>query len=121
MEQIAINCSIGITTGNIFCGTTVGSTTRHEYAMVGDIVNLSARLMVAASEKQSQNILVDFSTYQSASRFIQFKFLGEIAVKGKALPIPIYYPTAKVTQYTQTPHIKVFIQIRRTLNNRKFN
>lgn len=45
-----MNNAIGITTGNAFCGS-VGSAKRQEYAMVGDIVNLSARLMGVA-EKQ---------------------------------------------------------------------
>ena len=39
--------ALGVTTGMLFCGA-VGSSERREYAMVGDIVNLSARLMVAA-------------------------------------------------------------------------
>lgn len=33
---------------------TVGSKTRQEYALVGDIVNLSARLMVRSSSPSSQ-------------------------------------------------------------------
>ncbi len=36
--------SVGITTGVVFCGV-VGSTTRKEYTVLGDTVNLSARLM----------------------------------------------------------------------------
>lgn len=46
--------------GTTFCGT-VGSTARREYAVVGDIVNLSARLMAAAKGR----ILCDRPTYRT--------------------------------------------------------
>lgn len=39
-----IQCSIGVTLGNIFCGET-GSLQRYEYSLLGPSVNLSARLM----------------------------------------------------------------------------
>ena len=38
------HASIGVSTGRAFCGL-VGSTERREYTLMGDVVNLSARLM----------------------------------------------------------------------------
>lgn len=35
-------CGIGITTGEVFCGT-IGNSKRAEYSMIGSVVNLSAR------------------------------------------------------------------------------
>src|SRR5690242_18500298 len=37
LTQLRVKCSIGVTTGQAFCGD-VGSAQRREYAMVGDIV-----------------------------------------------------------------------------------
>jgi len=50
LTEMKVPCSIGVTTGRAFCGD-VGNSQRREYAMVGDIVNLSARLMAAAKKK----------------------------------------------------------------------
>ncbi len=86
---------MGITTGKTFCGD-VGSSARREYALVGDIVNLSARLMVAAKTY----VLCDFDTYEASknSKKIKFERLEDIRVKGKANPIAIFQPSkAKVT------------------------
>ncbi|KAL6075024.1 Guanylate cyclase domain-containing protein, variant 3 [Balamuthia mandrillaris] len=91
--------SIGIATGKTFCGN-VGSSKRCEYCVVGDSVNLSARLMVASAKasnggKASGAIYVDEQTYrvvtESESRFL-LQPLEPILVKGKKNPIPIYTP-----------------------------
>ena len=50
--------SIGITTGQALCGT-VGSTSRTEYAVVGSVVNLAAKLMAGNKEG---GILMDTQT-----------------------------------------------------------
>ena len=47
LDAVDIPVKIGVTTGAVFAGM-VGSETRCEFALVGDVVNLAARLMVAA-------------------------------------------------------------------------
>lgn len=47
LQKLGWRCAIGITTGRAFCGS-VGNATRREYTMMGDRVNLAARLMQAA-------------------------------------------------------------------------
>jgi len=82
--------TIGVTTGRVYCGS-VGSDRRQEYAMVGDIVNLSARLMVAA-HKMKLAILCDEPTYKASRSKVPFQRLEPIMVKGKAKAIDIFQP-----------------------------
>lgn len=88
------DCSIGITYGNAFCGCVGLPFHRQEYAVVGDIVNLSARLMTAASQKERGTcIYCDKATKEKAKSYFEFRQLPSIFVKGKSDPIPIYRPS----------------------------
>jgi class 3 adenylate cyclase len=60
--------AIGITTGPAFCGV-VGSRGRREYSVLGDTVNLSARLMQHASVLGG-GVIVDPHT-QFATRYVR--------------------------------------------------
>ena len=44
LQHLGKNCSIGISSGDAFCGL-VGSSNRREYAMMGSCINLAARLV----------------------------------------------------------------------------
>eukprot|EP01103_Thecamoeba_quadrilineata_P000048 TRINITY_DN10032_c0_g1_i1.p1 TRINITY_DN10032_c0_g1~~TRINITY_DN10032_c0_g1_i1.p1 ORF type:complete len:804 (+),score=191.72 TRINITY_DN10032_c0_g1_i1:77-2413(+) len=90
----SIQCNIGITTGRAFCGW-VGSIERREYTIVGDIVNLSARLM-AASEKLNEKILCDKTTYNATKNNFQYTQLDAIQVKGKTEMIDIFVPLKNI-------------------------
>ncbi len=97
--QLGLQSAIGITTGQAFCGE-VGSKNRHEYTMMGDTVNLAARLMQAASKAPqgtAPSILCDEATYAEAVERLAFEALPKIAVKGKTEPIAVYQPTGKLT------------------------
>ncbi len=80
---------IGIATQFVYCGL-VGGSARQEYAVMGDGVNLAARLMQKAQPGQ---MLADDPTRHAAPRHsLTFKWepLGPITLKGKAEPVETY-------------------------------
>ncbi|DAZ95751.1 TPA: hypothetical protein N0F65_006399 [Lagenidium giganteum] len=81
-----IPASIGVTSGNALCGS-VGSETRAEYAVVGDVINLAARLMSAA---QTGEILCDEHTRDDSKDSIQYQDYEEISVKGKSERVKVF-------------------------------
>jgi class 3 adenylate cyclase/tetratricopeptide (TPR) repeat protein len=87
---------IGIATGRIFCGS-VGNDSRREYTIIGNAVNLSARLMGAASgqdeliAKHIVPILCDRVTYDSAKEAVEFETLPPQRVKGRTEPVEVFY------------------------------
>ncbi|KAK5577743.1 hypothetical protein RB653_002691 [Dictyostelium firmibasis] len=89
--KLAVISSVGITTGKCFCGD-VGSDERREYAVVGDIVNLAARLM---SHSQG-GVLCDEETSKTAKMIEFVKLANPIKVKGKVAPINVYKPIKKL-------------------------
>ena len=93
LKDLSIKTAVGITTGRVFTGL-VGSDVRCEFAIIGDTVNLSARLMSAAAT--TNDIYVDEET-KSGSPGISFEDLGAIKVKGKSQAINIFRPLAKKT------------------------
>ena len=80
-----VTIQIGITRGRMRTGA-YGSAQRHTYGVLGDAVNLSARLMQAAQPGQ---ILATKAVTQAAQNYV-WQDLGQIRVKGKSEPIGIY-------------------------------
>jgi class 3 adenylate cyclase len=83
--------AIGITTGHVYCGER-GNARRREYALLGDAVNTSARLMQAVLNTGVNDIYCDLSTWQIARARLDFETLTPVKVKGRAEPVAIYRP-----------------------------
>ena len=90
-----INVGTGINTGDCIVGN-MGSESRFDYSVIGDAVNLAARLEATAARGD----YVDFKTIYSSYTMekltnIESKLIGKIKVKGKEEEIDIYTPEYK--------------------------
>jgi len=89
LAALGVDVSLGISTGQIFTGPR-GNARRRDYAMIGDAVNLAARLMQSAGAA----ILCDVATRRSAAKEISFERLDSIVVKGRSSAVDIFRPVA---------------------------
>ena len=77
---------MGVNTGDVVMGN-LGASSRMNYTVIGDNVNLAARLYNVA--KAGEIIISDY-TYQEVKDFVVADELEPVTVKGKKDPIRIY-------------------------------
>ncbi len=80
-----INTGAGINTGLCVVGN-FGSSTRFDYSVLGDSVNLAARLESSCKNYDTDLIISEYSLVDG----YDYKFLDEVTVKGKSEPVKIY-------------------------------
>ena len=90
---------IGLNSGEMVTGN-MGSSMRMNYTMMGDTVNLAARLEPAAKH-YGVYILVAENTYSKVSEFFEWRFLDLLRVKGKNKPVKAYELLSKKNELDQ--------------------
>lgn len=83
-DPIAIG--IGVSAGEAVAGT-VGTENRMEYTVIGDRVNLAARLEANAKPGQ---VLISQWTYEKVDKLVNARSLGYFKVKGKEEEVEVY-------------------------------
>jgi predicted ATPase/class 3 adenylate cyclase len=76
----------GVATGGVYAGP-VGGPTRREYTVMGDTVNLSARLMQIAEPGQ---VVCDGTTVEEARGTFAWERLPAVMVKGWSQPVEVW-------------------------------
>ena len=106
-ESNGVTASIGIASGRAFCGV-VGSTVgeRREFTVMGDVVNVSARLMGLASKARAPSrLLIDECTQSYTEKFIMSRRCPPQRLKGKAKLMTVYTPEKEIEQTKQSTTI----------------
>lgn len=83
-----LNIGIGLNTGDMVVGN-MGSSSRMDYTLMGDNVNLGARLE-GTNKVYGTNIIISEFTYQHVKEEVIVRELDLIKVKGKEKPVRIF-------------------------------
>eukprot|EP01135_Chromosphaera_perkinsii_P007657 Nk52_evm113s914 gene=Nk52_evmTU113s914 len=109
--------SIGVSTGKVFAGI-LGSTVSGSYTLIGDRVNLAARLM--KQPRAIGNVVCDLRTKKDSEGLITYEFVGKAKVKGKVEPVELYVPIGNACENkeeeVETQHSKVVNSIRNIID-----
>jgi len=83
-----LKMGIGIHTGSVFAGN-VGAPDRMKYTVVGDAVNVGARVEGLNKELRT-TLLITAETYAAVNGRVRVRECGELPVKGRHQPVAVY-------------------------------
>jgi len=85
--KMPVDMGLGLNTDNIVAGN-IGASKRMDYTMIGDGVNLAARLESACKQYSARILISDF-TYQKLKGTYQVRYIDDVVVKGKTEPVGV--------------------------------
>ncbi|OHB76891.1 MAG: hypothetical protein A2Z34_10155 [Planctomycetes bacterium RBG_16_59_8] len=85
-ERVPYGVHIGINTGRALVGN-IGTESRKEYTVIGDVVNTAARL---SKLDRTNEAVVSEATLQSAGGDVRAERMGDIQLKGKEQALAVY-------------------------------
>jgi adenylate cyclase len=86
--KLPINIGIGLNSDNVISGN-IGSKKRMDYTMIGDGVNLAARLESACKQYGSSILISEFTKARLKDTY-RMREVDRVVVKGKTVPVSIY-------------------------------
>jgi len=109
--KLPIDHGMGLNTDNIMSGN-IGSPKRMDYTVIGDGVNLAARVE-SACKKYGAHILITEYTFNAFKATYRTRQVDNIIVKGKTTPVKIY----EVLDYHSKKSFPNMIEVLEMFNN----
>jgi adenylate cyclase len=88
--DLGFRVGVGISTGVVRLGT-VGARQRIQHTVIGDAVNTASRLQ-ALTKDLNQLVVIDETTWDSVSPWIDGKLIADVPIRGKEKPVKLYAP-----------------------------
>ncbi|NBV86495.1 MAG: hypothetical protein EBS01_09595, partial [Verrucomicrobia bacterium] len=89
LKDDPIQISMGLNTGEVILCDIGAAEARIDLSMIGDTVNLAARLESASKQYGLCNLVSEFSAYSQKGKFA-FRSIDLIKVKGKEQPVEVF-------------------------------
>tara|TARA_Y100000022_G_scaffold168041_1_gene153058 strand:+ start:772 stop:3075 length:2304 start_codon:yes stop_codon:yes gene_type:complete len=83
-----LDMGLGLNTDKIVAGN-IGSQKRMDYTMIGDGVNLAARLESACKQYNARILISDFTTKRLKGTY-RIRYIDDVVVKGKTEPVGVH-------------------------------
>jgi class 3 adenylate cyclase len=93
--QAALEVGVGINTGRVVAGS-IGGAGRLNFSVIGDAVNVSARVE-AATRETGDDLLITAATRDALTRPLKLASRGSVPLKGKAEPVEVLTPERAVS------------------------
>jgi adenylate cyclase 10 len=84
-------CKIGISSGEVFSGVVGTAGSRKEFSVLGDVVNLAARIM-GSLKYSNKTMCCDLNTRNLAAPFFNFNYIAHKEFKGKSISLAVFEP-----------------------------
>ena len=85
--KMPVDMGLGLNTDKVVSGN-IGSSKRMDYTMIGDGVNLAARLESACKTYSARILISDF-TFKKLKGTYQIRYIDDVVVKGKTEPVGV--------------------------------
>lgn len=86
--ELPVEMGIGLNSGNVVSGN-IGSPKRMDYTMIGDGVNLAARLESACKQYAAKLLISEFTVKQLKGVY-RIREIDQVVVKGKTEPVGVF-------------------------------
>lgn len=103
-NKVEVGLHFGVNTGEVIAGE-IGSAGRRDYSVIGDAVNVAARLQDLSKRGE---IFVGPETVRLTRNEFDFEALDAIVLKGREAPVPIFKLIGHKSRTLHNPHTSSF-------------